>query len=148
MTDQQITIPEPADGSRVVIDNGPTASYRLRLFWRDDTEAKRWGGHPDERWFDDDNSDPLAWGVVCRNAENVYRVERAPWEPLVQPDDPAKVSVRLVVEQVIRDEVYDRAEFEQAKADDEIDALIDMDASDIDGDSVVVEADGTEHRPY
>lgn len=148
MTDTTTTIPEPADGTRVVVDNGPTASYRLRLFWRNDTEAKRWEGQPGERWFDDDTSDPLSWSEVCRGADNVYRVEVNPWKPLTQPDDPSKVAVRLVVEQVIRDEVYDRAEFEQAKENDGIYQLIDMDVSDMDGDSVLIEADGTENRPY
>ena len=87
MTDTT-TIPEPANGSRVVVDNGPTASTRLRLFWRDDTEAKRWGGQPGEHWFDDDNTDPLAWDQVCRDPEKVFLV---PDRPLFMPCDAALV---------------------------------------------------------
>lgn len=77
MTDTS-TIPEPADRRRVVVDNGPTASNPLNLFWRDDQEAKRWSGQPDERWFDDHNSDPLAWGEVLRGAEKVFLVHEEP----------------------------------------------------------------------
>ncbi|MFG2046027.1 hypothetical protein ACGFIW_01185 [Micromonospora sp. NPDC048935] len=88
MTDQQTatTVPEPGDRARVVVDNGPTASTRLRLFWRDDDAAKGWGGQPGEHWFDDDNSDPMAWDQVCRNPEQVFPVSD---RPLFMPCDAA-----------------------------------------------------------
>lgn len=102
MTDQQTTttIPEPADGRRVVVDTGSLLNP-LRLYWRNDAEAGRWDSLPDERWFDDENSDPLGWDEVCRNAKAVFLVDErmlsgacdaalvpmgtAPVEPCVHP---------------------------------------------------------------
>jgi hypothetical protein len=77
MTDTT-TIPEPADGRRVVVDNGPTASEPLRLYWRDDTEAKRRSGQPGEHWFDSTDSDPLDWAEVLRYAKTVHLVDVQP----------------------------------------------------------------------
>lgn len=61
----------------------------------------------------------------------------------IQPDDPTKIRVR--VEQYREREFeYDRAQYEQAKADGTLYQLMDADLSDMDGPSVVIEADGTE----
>lgn len=146
MTDTT-TIPEPTDGRRVVVDTGALTNP-LRLFWRDDKESAGRTDQADERWFDDENSDPLGWGEVCRNAKQVFLCERKPWGPLKQPDDESMVAVRLIVERIVRDVEYDRSEYEQAKTDDELSHLIDADASDMDGASVVIEANGTEIRSF
>lgn len=42
----------------------------------------------------------------------------------------------------------DRAEYEQAKADDRLDHLLDMQMSNIPTDSWIIEPDGTEVHPY
>jgi hypothetical protein len=144
-------IPEPADGARVVVETGDD-TQPLRLYWRDDAEAAKRTTRPDERrWFDSrDINRPLVWDLVCMDAttDGVFLVDSKPWQPLEQPEDETRVAVRLIVEQVIRDTEFDRAEYEQAKTDDELAELIDMHVSDMDGDSVVVEVDGTKHRPF
>jgi hypothetical protein len=140
-------VPEPTDRSRIVAEVHSMSSP-LRLYWRDDAEARGRGGQDGEHWFDDHDADPVGWDVVCRNADKVFRVDSTPWEPLVQPSDPDRVKVRLIVDRVVRDEEYDLAEYDQMKADDELSHLIDNDVSDMDGDSIVIEADGTEIRPF
>lgn len=142
-----MTIPEPGDGARVVI-NTDTDTYPLTLFWRDDAEAARWEALDGEHWFDSEDSDPMGWDVVTRDAKQVFLVDSEPWAPLAQPDDPTRVAVRLIVQGVVQDVVFDRDEYEQAKADDKLDHLVDVYVSDMDGESVVVEADGTEIRPF
>lgn len=42
----------------------------------------------------------------------------------------------------------DRAEYEQAKRDGEVDHFLDVYMSDLDGTSYVVEPDGTEYSPF
>jgi hypothetical protein len=142
-----MTIPEPADGCRVVVDTGSNPD-RLELYWRDDAAAAHRSPLDGERWFDSEDGDPMAWVRVVRNFAGVFLVDNEPWKPLIQPDDPDRVAVRLFVEEVIRDVVFDRDEYEQAKTDDELDHLIDIHVSDMDGDSYVVEADGTMISPY
>lgn len=146
-----MTIPEPADGSRVVVDAGDHVGRftdQLRLYWRDDAASSRWNASPGERWFASTNTAPFSWAVATRYAEKVFLVDNEPWKPLAQPDDPDRVAVRLFVEGVIRDVVFDRSEYEQAKADDKLDHLVDVYVSDMDGDSYVVEADGAIIRPF
>jgi hypothetical protein len=147
MTSTDLTIPEPTDGARVVAETGEMTNL-LRLYWRDDAEAAGRTNHADERWFDDYNADPISWNEVCRYAERLFLADRESWKSLPQPKDPSKVRVRLVVERVVRDVEYDRDKYEQAKAANDLDHLIDMDVSNMDGESVVVEADGTEIRPF
>lgn len=68
-------LPEPADGSMLVVDDG---DGERTVIWRDDAEAKRWGGMPGERWFSDRNCDPMSLYQHVKYAAKVYEVAGKP----------------------------------------------------------------------
>jgi hypothetical protein len=70
-------LPEPADGTTLVVYEG---GNDYKVIWRDDAEAKGWGGHEDERWFNDGNSDPMAFYQHVQYAEAVYPLGPAIFE--------------------------------------------------------------------
>jgi hypothetical protein len=71
----------------------------------------------------------------------------AGWPPPQVAGDPSKVRVGLV-EYGYTTAVFDRAEYEQAKADGRLDHLIDCDVSDMETDTYLVDPDGTTFDPY
>jgi hypothetical protein len=62
-------------------------------------------------------------------------------------EDDNTITLRLI-EHGERTITVDRAEYEAAKAANELDHYLDVWASDVDTDTVVVEPDGTEFNPY
>lgn len=64
-------LPEPPNGTRLVVDSGDN---EYRVIWRDDAEAKRWDGHPLDRWFCDVSDDPMSLAAHLRYAEAVYEL--------------------------------------------------------------------------
>lgn len=82
-------LPEPPDGTRLVIEtdtDGDAPEYKV--IWRDDAEAKRRGAHPDDRWFDDDDSDPMRLYAHVRYTTAVYPLG----QPLVRFADSDEVA--------------------------------------------------------
>lgn len=65
---------EPADGTHLVVWTEHALHTEPRVIWRDDEEAKSWGGQPDERWFHDSHSDPMGLDVYLRDATMVHAV--------------------------------------------------------------------------
>lgn len=67
---------EPADGAVLVtVDR----HGRREVIWRDDAEARSWEPtYLEERWFDDNESDPLAWDQVTKYAVAVHEVAAEP----------------------------------------------------------------------
>jgi hypothetical protein len=70
-------LPEPADGTRVVLIEGADREAP-RVVWRHDDEARRWDGHDDERWFDDDTDHPMCWSNITHYATAAYVVPDEP----------------------------------------------------------------------
>lgn len=144
-----MTIPEPPNGSHVVVDYNNERIPHPGLYWRDDAKAATRPVEQGHRWFTGEGfSHPRTWADISAN-RTVFLARPEPMTPLDQPGDPAKVAVRLVVGEVISDEIFDRAEFEAAKTRDVggLSDLIDVYVSDMDGESLVVEADGTVTKP-
>lgn len=140
-----MTIPEPPNGSHVVV-RYPNLDYP-GVYWRDDERALSRGVEANQTWFTGEGfSHPRSWSDISAN-RTVFLARSEPMTPLDQPGDPAKVAVRLVVGEVISDEIFNRAEFEAAKTDGELTDFLDVYVSDMDGDSYVVEADGTVTKP-
>jgi len=63
-------LPEPPDGTRLVVDT----EGEPRVIWRDDAEAKNWDARPTDRWFDDDDSDPMSFYQYIKYAAAIYAV--------------------------------------------------------------------------
>lgn len=74
---------------------------------------------------------------------------RAYWaqNPPAQPDDASQVTVRLWAYGTTTAD-YDRDEWRQAVDADELDHLIDHDASDLDTDTLIVDGHGAIIEPY
>lgn len=72
------TIPEPPDGSILVVQNG---RGEYRVIWRNDAEAQKWEGPASDHWFDDDDSDPMALYQHVKYADRVWLV---PAEPIAE----------------------------------------------------------------
>jgi hypothetical protein len=69
------TMREPANGSKIVCvdaDGTPT------VIWRDDHGYGLRSDHADERWYEDRNSDPMAWREILRYATAVHAVSVEP----------------------------------------------------------------------
>jgi hypothetical protein len=64
---------EPADGTHLAVWRDRND---VRVVWRDDREAKRWGERPDERWFDHGNPDgtPMGFREMLADATQVLAV--------------------------------------------------------------------------
>ncbi|GAA0853334.1 hypothetical protein ACFQVD_26700 [Streptosporangium amethystogenes subsp. fukuiense] len=62
-------LPEPADGSVLVVHVGDTYA----VIERDDATAAECTEHPDERWFDasDPDADPVTWRAALDYADEV-----------------------------------------------------------------------------
>jgi hypothetical protein len=60
--------------------------------------------------------------------------------------DNGKIGLRLILTGATSIEV-DRAEYEQAKADGEVDQFLDHELSDLDGTNIVIEPDGRSYDP-
>lgn len=72
--DRKVTsaLKEPADGTHLVLDRGD----EWIVIVRDDGEARGWGQHPDERWFDAAQRDdgPMELHQYLKYAEAVYEI--------------------------------------------------------------------------
>ena len=69
-----ITANEPANGSKLIVDNGDDSGDRWKVIWRDDEGAKDWydGDARDQHWWDDEDSDPMALHQHVKYADAVY----------------------------------------------------------------------------
>ena len=66
-------LPEPADGTKLVrveYDRGNT------VIWRDNASSS--SRYADERWFDDNNTDALAWPEILKYATAVHAISEKP----------------------------------------------------------------------
>lgn len=66
-----LNLPEPPDGTRLVLED---PDGHLTIIWRDDTEARRWNGHPEDRWLHDNHTDPVGWEVATHDTVKIYNL--------------------------------------------------------------------------
>jgi hypothetical protein len=66
-------MPEPQNGTWLVCAEHHHAP---RVIWRDDDNSH--SGFDDERWFKDNNSDPMSWHEILKHADDVYGVTIQP----------------------------------------------------------------------
>ena len=74
-TEETITaaLPEPPDGTRLVVEAFGDPGGELTVIWRDDLTARTvWGSVVGDRWFDDGNSDPMSLYQHVKHAAAVY----------------------------------------------------------------------------
>lgn len=76
-----IDLPEPPDGSQLVIRN---LGGDLAVIRRDDAEAARWDPemweiNAGDRWFDETTAPPSSWKSFTAGATDVYTL--APYTP-------------------------------------------------------------------
>jgi len=68
-------VPEPVDGAMLVVEVVGITGIERKVVWRDDVEAKSWGGPEAERWFDGAGDDgPMELYQHLKYAERVHEV--------------------------------------------------------------------------